>query len=309
MDVICIFDTFLGRCTKFYLGLLKNPSYCKAASRSKLKDQKPPANDSNSPPVPSKIQAQAQNLNAQVISGKPSASGVPNKGPSSTGNGKGLSRVRIPLTKKSANPAKAVSKPVSSRPVIATSNDSSLKRAPEDSEEHWGETKQPVAHRTYESHIFTTVPFIRWAHHASDTPDYKFTNTCPWDNTMMILSFLYQRDSSFRSFLKNNDVIQKEMLVLVLNTIRDKKFNLARKIWLESMLNEKVLRAPASNNMHGSEFMKSVEPLLPLFRGYEELHTCPVHGSHPKEPRNPLDTVHCKLKDTIEAYNGSFITR
>lgn len=217
--------------------------------------------------------------------------------------------VRLQATKNTGGPATAVSKNPISRPVIATSNDSSLKRAPEDSEEHWGENKQPVAHKTYEGHIFITVPFIRWAQLASDTPEYKFDNTCPWDNTMMVLSFLYQRDSSFRSFLQNNDIIQKEILVTVLNTIRDKKFNLARKIWLESMLNDKVLRAPATNDMYGSEFEKSVQPLLPLFRDYEELKTCPVHGSLPVEHRNPLDTVHFKLKDTVEAYNGSFMIR
>ena len=147
------------------------------------------------------------------------------------------------------------------------------------------------------------IPMIPWGLNLTCRPQYVFKDTCPLDNTMMILSFLYEHDSSFRSFLHMRDMKEKAYIQNCLKLIREHKFNLARRLWMESMLKRKALQVPYVNDFCGSEF--HVAPLSTLFGGYYERRKCFVHGES-YVSRSPLNVSCETVVETVSYLNGGF---
>lgn len=159
--------------------------------------------------------------------------------------------------------------------------------------------------RSYGPRTILGIPLIPGGKNAAaDGSQSVFSNTCALDNTMMILSFLYEHDGSFRSFLHMDDIAEKIRIRTCLRLIRDHKFNMARRVWVESLLQREVLLAPKENNISGSEFEVGISPLSALFRGYCEHMECLLHGDNTIVRRSPLGVKTDSVEATVLYLNG-----
>ena len=150
------------------------------------------------------------------------------------------------------------------------------------------------------------IPMIPCGPYTADRLQWVFTDTCHLDNTMMILSYLYEHDSIFRYFLQMRDLKEKRYMRQCVQLIREHKFNLARRLWLESMLKRKALKVPNENSLRGSEYHVAISPLSALFKGYYERRQCILHGDQHFSFRSPLDVVFKTVGETVSYLNGSF---
>ncbi|CAG7733045.1 unnamed protein product [Allacma fusca] len=156
-------------------------------------------------------------------------------------------------------------------------------------EKGWNRKGIQVARPNGSSDAFKSLPFVPWGHKAKDLPEYTFTNSCPLDNTLMVLTYLLDTYSNIRAFVSRDDLPNPETAAAVVecvNLVGKFKFNHAKK---HGMLNvakyDKLVRAEQGRlsrkhvvfDMWYSESEMVGNALNDILRVFEEVSTCPDH--------------------------------
>ena len=129
--------------------------------------------------------------------------------------------------------------PVHTMPTGATSTP---KKRTYLEEEGWAKGRDLVAARTYDIEHFSSVPYIHWGSGAKDSCAKfvvkVFSNTCPLDNFMMIMLYLYRKNQRWKEYVDRPRTIFGEKLFTMMRMLdhpRGPKANKARRFWVLSV--------------------------------------------------------------------------
>ena len=177
--------------------------------------------------------------------------------------------------------------------------------------EGWKSRKHRNRGPTNDSTAWLDLPgieFIPWGKLATDKSLYKFTNTCPIDNTMMVLQILYSKYARVRTYFSETTDQIAIQLREIIQAVIAKRFNDAKAMWMQRVAkdNNYVLSRSNANSLWGAEDYRALDPIRSIFEGhFYEVLTClnPVHAEYRMDVMNMASYVHATVNEAADKIN------